>query len=80
MGRPKKENPKNRQIRIRLNEYEFMVLSEMADILGVTKSDLIRQGLGLLRCTTMTEEQQNLFIDRTMKEAKKIHSQKRQRS
>lgn len=47
-GRPLKEDAKRGQYRIRLSEEEENLLERMAEELGMTKADTLRQGLRLL--------------------------------
>ena len=47
MGRPKKDNPKNKQIRIRVTEYEHMLIKEMARMHGMSVTELLRVWIGL---------------------------------
>ena len=47
MGRPKKDNPRNKQIRIRVTEYEHMLIKEMARMHGMSVTELLRVWIGL---------------------------------
>ncbi len=48
VGRPKSEDPKDERITIRLREEDFKRLQEYADRLGVSKSEVLAQGLSML--------------------------------
>ena len=41
-GRPRSENQRGKQIRIRLTEEEFNKLNVISEQMGITKSDFIR--------------------------------------
>ena len=45
MGRPKAENPKSKQLTVRLDNATFEKLEESAKILNITRVDVIRQGI-----------------------------------
>ena len=44
-GRPKKDNPKNREYRLRMSDDELQKLKRTSDELGITMSDLVRTAL-----------------------------------
>lgn len=44
-GRPRKENPRNLEVRVRLTREEYDWLSSYADANGVTMSDILRSGI-----------------------------------
>lgn len=44
-GRPKSDNPKNIQMRIRLNKDEATMLQSCAELLGKTKSEVVIMGI-----------------------------------
>lgn len=48
-GRPKSENPRNIRLEIRLSEDENKSLIECAEILEMTKTDVIVKGLKMVR-------------------------------
>lgn len=75
MGRPKKDNPKNKGIRIRVTEYELMVLKEMSKLFDMSVTELFREGIGKVwsdRIGNITEEELKIFIDRTFELSEKI--------
>lgn len=79
MGRPKKDNPKDKQIRIRVTKYEHMVIKEMARMYGISVTQLFREGLQKIwfeKQSGLNEEDLNMFIDRTYELADKIHQKR----
>ena len=48
VGRPKTEDPKDERVTIRLKEEDMRRLKEYADRLGVSKSEVLAQGLSML--------------------------------
>ena len=50
-GRPKSETPKNIQLKIRADEKMLADVNLCAEALGITKSDVIRKGVQLLKET-----------------------------
>ncbi len=48
-GRPKVENPRNCDLNIRLTKDEKENIQRIANLLGVSKTDAILQGIGLLQ-------------------------------
>ena len=44
-GRPKKEDSRDRQYRVRLNSVEDQMLSYASELTGMQKSDIFRQAL-----------------------------------
>ena len=48
-GRPPKENPRNCDLNIRLTAEEKTLISEVADNLGVSRTDAIIKGIKLLK-------------------------------
>lgn len=47
-GRPKIENPKNIRLEIRLTQSENKLLEECASNMGITKTDVIIEGIRLV--------------------------------
>lgn len=47
-GRPKAENPKNNDVKVRLDENTAKRLAEYCQTHGITKAEAIRQGIHLL--------------------------------
>ena len=45
MGRPKSENPKQVDLKVRIDEETHKRLLEYAESKGVTKAEVVRQGL-----------------------------------
>lgn len=45
MGRPKAENPKSKQLTVRLDNDTFEKLEESSKILNTTRVDVIRRGI-----------------------------------
>lgn len=48
-GRPPKENPRNCDLNIRLTKREKETIQEVADSLGITRTDAIMKGIELLK-------------------------------
>lgn len=48
-GRPKIDNPKNVRLEIRLTQEENKLLEECANIMDVTKTDVINKGIQLVK-------------------------------
>ena len=48
-GRPKVENPKNVRLEIRLTKQENELLEECADRMKATKTDVIKEGVRLVK-------------------------------
>lgn len=48
-GRPPKENPRNVNLNIRLTKSEAKEIQECADILGISRTDVIIRGIKLLK-------------------------------
>lgn len=44
-GRPPADNPKNRGYRLRVSDEELKMLDFCAEVLGLTKAEIIRQGI-----------------------------------
>jgi predicted DNA-binding protein len=44
-GRPKSENPKKNDTRIRMSDEEVEMLNYCCQVLGLTKADVIRKGI-----------------------------------
>ena len=55
MPRPKKENPRTRFVNIRLTNDEHDILQHLADKLGLSCSDVIRQALKVYFRISKTE-------------------------
>lgn len=49
VGRPKKENSKNREYRIRLTEDEYLSLKRMSEKTHLTMAGVIRNGLKIYK-------------------------------
>ena len=49
LGRPKSENPKNKQIKIRMTEEQFRNLEEIAENKKMTKTDVVIKGIELVK-------------------------------
>jgi hypothetical protein len=82
MGRHKKENPKNKGIRIRVTEFEHMAIKEMAGMLDISVTDLFMEGLNLIwkeKVESLTEEQKDVFCDRTIAKAMDIHERRKRK-
>ena len=47
-GRPKIDNPKNIRLEIRLSKEENQLLSDCAEKMGATKTDVIKKGIKLV--------------------------------
>ncbi|HEL2475500.1 hypothetical protein [Streptococcus suis] len=48
-GRPKSENPKTRQFRMRLTEEEFSNLENVAEQKNMTKTEVVMRGIELVK-------------------------------
>lgn len=48
-GRPKSENPKTRQFRMRLTEEEFSNLEKVAEEKSMTKTEVVMRGIELVK-------------------------------
>ena len=46
-GRPPTENPKDRGYRLRVSDEDLQRLDYCAEVLGLTKAEIIRQGIEL---------------------------------
>lgn len=76
MARPKKDNPKSKGFRIRLNEYEHMVIKEMANTLGISVTAFFMEGLQMVwkeKVSKLSDEQITAFCERTIALSKQIH-------
>lgn len=51
MGRPKSVNPQNVRLEIRLTQDEADRLQRCADVLGTTRSDVLKRGIKLIEDT-----------------------------
>lgn len=47
-GRPPTENPKDRGYRLRVSDEDLQRLDYCAEVLGLTKAEIIRQGIELM--------------------------------
>lgn len=47
-GRPPSENPKDRGYRLRVSDEDLEKLDYCAEVLGLTKAEIIRQGISLM--------------------------------
>ena len=80
MSRPKKPVTKSKGIRIRLTEYEHMVIKELSKTLGVSTSSLFLEGFEYIarkKYRLLSEEQKAEFIDRTLKLTERISEKER---
>lgn len=48
-GRPPKENPRNVSLNLRITKDEAALIQECADLLGITRTDVIIQGVKLVK-------------------------------
>lgn len=48
-GRPPKENPRNVSLNLRITNDEAALIQECADLLGITRTDVIIQGVKLVK-------------------------------
>lgn len=49
VGRPKSENPKNRQVKIKMTEQEFQSLRDLAEKKSMTKTEVVMRGIELVK-------------------------------
>lgn len=49
IGRPKSENPKNKQFKIRMTEQQFQDLENIAKQKSMTKTEVVMRGIELVR-------------------------------
>ncbi|HEL1749272.1 TPA: hypothetical protein TZM69_001637 [Streptococcus suis] len=49
IGRPKSENPKNKQIKIRMTEQQFQDLEDVAEQKNMTKTEVVMRGIELVK-------------------------------
>ncbi|MGT2832984.1 hypothetical protein [Streptococcus halotolerans] len=49
VGRPKSDNPKNRQLKIKMTEQEFQDLNDLAEKKSMTKTDIVMRGIELVK-------------------------------
>ncbi|CYU90917.1 TPA: hypothetical protein TZY53_001738 [Streptococcus suis] len=49
LGRPKSDNPKNKQLKVKMTEQEFQDLSDLADKKGMTKTEVVMRGIELVK-------------------------------
>ena len=49
IGRPKSENPKNRQLKIKMTEQEFQSLNSLAEKKNMTKTEVVMRGIELVK-------------------------------
>lgn len=49
VGRPFSENPKDTRIFVRLDKDTLTVLDSCADVLKTSRSDIVRQGISLVK-------------------------------
>lgn len=54
-GRPPKENPRKVNLNIRLTEQEAKDIQKCADILGITRTDVIMKGIELVKAEIKEE-------------------------
>lgn len=45
VGRPKIENPRNNNFKLRMTDVENNMLEQCADILGISKTDVVVKGI-----------------------------------
>ena len=55
MGRPPADNPKLKRIYVRIDDEAMRTLDELAKTKGMTKSEIIRQGIHILRARLITK-------------------------
>ena len=48
-GRPPKKNPRNVSLNIRITRYESELIRECAEKLGISRTDTIIKGIGLVK-------------------------------
>ena len=49
IGRPKSENPKNKQFKIRMTEQQFQNLENVAEQKNMTKTEVVMRGIELVK-------------------------------
>lgn len=49
IGRPKSENPKNKQFKIRMTEQQFRDLENVAEQKNMTKTEVVMHGIELVK-------------------------------
>ena len=49
IGRPKSENPKNKQFKIRMTEQQFQNLENVAKQKSMTKTEVVMRGIELVK-------------------------------
>lgn len=49
LGRPKSDNPKNKQLKIKMTEQDFNNLEELAKKKNMTKTDIVMRGIELVK-------------------------------
>lgn len=55
-GRPPSDNPKNLSTRIRMSDEEVKMLDYCCKVLGLTKAEIIRQGIGVMYQKALNEQ------------------------
>ena len=55
MGRPPKENPRNKKLTIRVTEKELNDIDECAKSLGISKTELVIQGVQMV-CSAIKKD------------------------
>lgn len=49
IGRPKSNNPKNKQLKIKMTEQEFQNLNDLAEKKNMTKTEIVMRGIELVK-------------------------------
>ncbi|HEL2465874.1 hypothetical protein [Streptococcus suis] len=49
VGRPKSENPKNKQVKIKMTEKEYQDLNDLAEKKSMTKTEIVMRGIELVK-------------------------------
>ncbi|WFA76423.1 hypothetical protein PFZ59_02890 [Streptococcus suis] len=49
VGRPKSENPKNKQVKVKLTEQELRDLNALAEKKNMTKTEIVMRGIELVK-------------------------------
>ena len=49
LGRTKSDNPKNKQLKIKMTEQDFNNLEELAKKKSMTKTDIVMRGIELVK-------------------------------
>lgn len=49
IGRPKSDNPRNKQLKIKMTEQEFQDLNDLAKKKNMTKTEIVMRGIELIK-------------------------------